>query len=182
MKLHYSIIIVFLISVVSPSVYAVKKDDWDVIGTVGVVSLMATALGLPAYRDDWDGVEQSSYSIAAALGVTFALKTVVHEERPDNSDNRSFPSGHATNAFASATTLYRRYGWQTGVPAYAMATFVGGTRIAADKHYLHDVLAGAIIGTVSGWYFTDPVNEKVQLNPWIDSKGKGGGLKLTLRW
>ncbi len=184
MKSFYLMIIVFLISTVSPSVYAANnnKDNWDLIGTIGAFSLTATALGLPAYRNDWDGVRQSAYSIGVALGVTTVLKEVVHEERPDNSDNKSFPSGHTTNAFASATTLYRRYGWQTGIPAFAVATFVGGTRLAAKKHFFHDVLAGALIGTVSGWYFTDPINDKVQLNPWIDSKGKGGGVKLTLQW
>ncbi len=182
MKSLYSIVIVFLITTVSSPVYADSKDNWDLIGTVGVYSLMGTALGVPAYRGDWEGVKQSAYSIGAATGVTTVLKEVVHEERPDNSNNKSFPSGHATNAFASATTLYRRHGWQTGVPAYAMAAFVGGARLAAKKHYVHDVLAGALIGTISGWYFTDPINDKVQLNPWIDSEGKGGGVELTLNW
>jgi hypothetical protein len=182
MKLRYPIILVSLVSAASPSAYAIDHHGWDVIGTVGAIGLMGTAMGLPAYREDWEGVEQAAYSISAALGVTFALKEIVQEERPDNSDDRSFPSGHTSNSFSSATTLYRRHGWQTGVPAYAVAVFVGGTRIAADKHYFHDVLAGALIGTVSGWYFTDPINDKVQLNPWIDSKGKGGGMELTLKW
>jgi len=182
MKFWYPVVFIILAITVTPSAHAIDHHGWDVIGTVGSVGLMTTALGVPAYRHDWDGVKQAAYSIGVAFGATSILKQIVHEERPDNSNNRSFPSGHTTNAFSSATTLYRRYGWQTGLPAYAIAAFVGGTRIAANKHYFHDVLAGALIGTVSGWYFTDPINDKVQLNPWVDRKGKAGGVDLRLKW
>ncbi|RLA58543.1 MAG: phosphatase PAP2 family protein, partial [Gammaproteobacteria bacterium] len=102
------------------------------------------------------------------------------EERPDNSDDDSFPSGHTANAFASATTLYRRYGWQAGVPAYAVATLTGVARERSRQHHWYDVVAGAAIGGISGWFFTDAFNDKVQLVPWVDSKG--GGVAVSMRW
>ena len=50
------------------------------------------------------------------MGVAFAgkaaLKKVVNEERPDHSDNKSFPSGHAAMAFAAATSLHKEFGKQ----------------------------------------------------------------------
>jgi hypothetical protein len=42
------------------------------------------------------------------------------------------------------------------------------------------VVAGAAIGGVSGWFFTDAFNDKVQLVPWVDSKG--GGVVVSMRW
>ena len=41
-------------------------------------------------------------SVVVAYGAKTALKAMVKEERPDHSDNQSFPSGHASMAFAAA--------------------------------------------------------------------------------
>jgi membrane-associated phospholipid phosphatase len=88
---------------------------------------------------------------AYAATVTTALKYTVREPRPGNSTNRnSFPSGHATVAFAFGGYVYEEHGWKWGVPALAMASFVGASRINDNRHYLHDVLAGATIGMAYG--------------------------------
>jgi membrane-associated phospholipid phosphatase len=180
MKFRQLLIALLLASAVNPSAYAASENTWEDISDVGVISLIGTALLLPAARDDWEGLRQAAYSIGTAEGVTLIGKALVDEERPDNSDDDSFPSGHTANAFASATTLYRRYGWQTGLPAYAVATLTGVARERARKHHWYDVVAGAAIGGVSGWFFTDAFNDKVQMVPWIDSKG--GGVVVSMRW
>ncbi|MDT8282882.1 MAG: phosphatase PAP2 family protein [Gammaproteobacteria bacterium] len=182
MKSRYPIITALLMSGVSSSTNAISNDGWANISDVGAYTLLGSALILPVTRDDWQGFRQAGYSIVTAEGVALLGKAVVHEERPDNSDNNSFPSGHSSLAFASATTMYLRYGWQAGMPAYALATLTAGTRVAARKHFVWDVVAGAAIGSASAWLFTDAFNDKVQLNPWIDTDGKGGGLDLTMRW
>ena len=41
-------------------------------------------------------------SMGVAFGGKTALKAFINEERPDHSDNKSFPSGHAAIAFAAA--------------------------------------------------------------------------------
>ena len=169
-----------LFLLVQNPVGAWNEKTWEDISDVGVYSLIGTALILPAAREDWEGFRQSAYSVGSAMGVTFVGKALIDEERPDNSDNDSFPSGHTANAFASATTLHRRYGWEIGFPAYAIATLTGVARERARKHYWWDVVAGAAIGTTAGWYFTDAFDNKVQLVPWIDSKG--GGVSLSMRW
>ena len=61
----------------------------------------------------------------------------------------SFPSGHTSATFATATVAYRRWGWRVGVPAYALASFVGATRLQ-NVHYLSDVAFGAALGVASG--------------------------------
>lgn len=180
MKFRYLVVTSLLVLGANPSANAISHNGWANISDVGAYTLLGSALVLPITRDDWEGFRQAGYSIATAEGVSLLGKAVVHEERPDNSDNNSFPSGHSSLAFASATTMYLRYGWEAGMPAYALATLTAGARVAAKKHYVWDVVAGAAIGSSSAWFFTDAFNDKVQLNPWVDKKG--GGLDLTMRW
>ncbi|MBB5716565.1 phosphatase PAP2 family protein [Sphingomonas aerophila] len=116
----------------------------------------------------------------AAGSTTWLLKELVHERRPDDSDNRSFPSGHTSVSFAAATTLEKRYGWKAGLPALAVARFVGLARVEADKHYIHDVLAGAAIGGASGFLLTGRHDDRVRLVPW--AAHKGGGFEVAWRF
>jgi membrane-associated phospholipid phosphatase len=81
-------------------------------------------------------------------GYTALLKEAVGRERPNGQDTRSFPSGHASNAFALATVAERHYGWKIGVPAYLLAGVVGASRVEQNKHYLSDVFAGATLGYI----------------------------------
>jgi membrane-associated phospholipid phosphatase len=95
-----------------------------------------------------------TYDLANAaivnLGYTALLKATVKRERPDGSNNYSFPSGHASDAFTWATVFERHYGWKLGVPAYALAATMGYSRIVRDKHYFSDVVAGATLGYIVG--------------------------------
>ncbi|NOS96848.1 MAG: phosphatase PAP2 family protein [Methylotenera sp.] len=165
---------------VNPVANAASDKTWADISDVGSYTLMGTALIVPVVRDDWLGARQAVYSIGTAGVVSLLGKMAIHEQRPDQSDNRSFPSSHAAAAFASATTMYRRYGWEVGLPAYALATLTASARVAANKHHWYDAVAGAAIGGASGWYFTDAFDNKVQFVPWADSKGVG--FEASMAW
>jgi membrane-associated phospholipid phosphatase len=82
-------------------------------------------------------------------GVTQAIKISVRRTRPDGT-SLSLPSGHTSTAFATATVLHRHFGWKAGVPAYAVAAYVGASRIQAKRHFLSDVVLGASIGLAAG--------------------------------
>lgn len=88
-----------------------------------------------------------------AVSVTEVLKRTVKEERPDQSDDLSFPSGHTSIAFTNAALLYYEYKdsnlWYAR-SGFLFATATGVLRIANNKHYTSDVLAGAGIGLASG--------------------------------
>lgn len=84
------------------------------------------------------------------MGYTNVFKYAVSCERPNGQDERSFPSGHTSNAFALAAVVERHYGWKAGIPGYALASLVGVSRLQRNKHYLSDVLAGATLGYVVG--------------------------------
>ncbi|MBB5637633.1 membrane-associated phospholipid phosphatase [Pedobacter cryoconitis] len=89
----------------------------------------------------------------AIMGVsTFSVKHIVGRERPNGSDNYSFPSGHTANAFAAAEFLnqeYRDVSPWIGYAGYTVATATGVLRMYNNKHWLSDVVAGAGFGIAS---------------------------------
>jgi membrane-associated phospholipid phosphatase len=93
--------------------------------------------------------------VANAIGaaVFTTLKYTVKEERPDQSDDLSFPSGHTAIAFTNAALLYYEYKdsnlWYAS-SGFLFATATGILRIANNRHYTSDVLTGAGIGLASG--------------------------------
>lgn len=124
---------------------------------VGVIAAATSAFAIGRIAQaqlvrDW------TYDIFLATTVNFlyteALKQSVNRTRPDASNNKSFPSGHTSNAFAWATVLSDHYGPIVGVPVYALATLVGFSRIDSGSHYLSDVVAGAVIGVIVGHTIT----------------------------
>ncbi len=143
------------------------------------IALPAAAWGMTQYLDDAEGSTQFYYSFAANIAVTYALKTAIHKNRPDGSDNDAFPSGHTSMAFQGAAFLQRRYGWQYGAPAYALASYVGYSRVNNDHHDSADVLAGALIGIAASYYFAEPFYG-VQVTP--TSGLNGVGLQLSATW
>jgi hypothetical protein len=58
----------------------------------------------------------------------------------------SFPSGHASSAFATAASLGYAYGWKAGVPAFFVASAIAASRVSENAHWLSDVVAGAALG------------------------------------
>jgi membrane-associated phospholipid phosphatase len=95
--------------------------------------------------------------------ITQSVKKIVNRQRPfvtysfivkrdDESGNFSFPSGHTSTAFSTATSVALRYRkWYFVAPAYLFATSVAWARMYQGVHYPSDVFAGAIVGAGSAW-------------------------------
>ncbi|MBI4536462.1 MAG: phosphatase PAP2 family protein [candidate division NC10 bacterium] len=100
---------------------------------------------------------------AAEAGLFFAKFPCVF----DGYAYSSFPSGHATTAFAAAAFLAL---WRPrlAIPAFLLAALVALSRVYLGAHFPSDVLAGALLGTsaaMAGWR-------------WVERKG--GGEQRTL--
>jgi len=109
------------------------------------------AAGAFGEKNGFENAKLMFLATAYSTGVSTLLKYAVREPRPnDGNDRKSFPSGHATAAFSFAAVVGARHGWAWGVPAYGLATLVAVSRMNDNKHYVHDVVAGATIGIAYG--------------------------------
>jgi membrane-associated phospholipid phosphatase len=147
-------------------------DAIEGAGNVLEFALSAAAVSLALYNGDTKGLLQYGLSAGLTAGTTLGLKNSVLEWRPDHSDRLSFPSGHSSSTFAAAEFKRKRYGWEFGVPAYALATFTAFSRVEARKHFIHDVAAGAALGIISSYIFTKPLYG-VKIMPVTDGRGIG---------
>lgn len=105
----------------------------------------------------------NAMALGLSFGATEVLKISTNEGRPDQSNRHSFPSGHASFAFVSASILSREYGyispWVT-VGSYATATGTQLLRINHNKHWMNDLYVGAGIGMIStnlAYFLTDKI-------------------------
>jgi len=118
-----------------------------------------TALITMLAKKDQKGFWQFAKSYGTTLGATYILKYAINKPRPDGAtDGHAFPSGHTAVAFSGASFLQRRYGWEYGIPAYAIAGFVAYSRLEGlnDRHDGWDVLGGILVGIGSTYLFTTP--------------------------
>ena len=110
---------------------------------------------------------------------TQLMKRVVRRLRPDESSRSSYPSGHASGTFATATVLHRHYGWKAGLPAYGVATYVATSRLSENKHYLSDVVFGAAVGIAAGRTLALSLGPaRFEVAPALALSG--GGIQVTV--
>ena len=106
----------------------------------------------------------SGWQTIGGLGVTaaltFGIKYSVGRPRPfitypylqplSHDRDPSFPSGHTSFAFYTATSILEvSHRWYVVIPAYTWASLVGYSRLHLGMHYPTDVLAGAVVGSGS---------------------------------
>lgn len=127
----------------------------------------------PVTGHNW---QRFAVNTIASVGVAYAGKTVlkalIKEERPDHSDNKSFPSGHASMAFAAARSIdkeFRKDNIWIPIAGYAAATAVAVERVARNRHHWYDVVAGGAVGIGAA-----------ELTWWLSDKFLGTGKNLSV--
>ena len=124
------------------------------IGSLPVLLGTATATYVVGRTRDQPKVSHLGMDLIEALAIsemmTQTLKFSTNRERPDGSNHRSFPSGHAADTFAFATALERHLGWKGAVPAYIFSSYVAISRLPANRHWLSDAVFGSAVGIIAG--------------------------------
>ena len=105
--------------------------------------------GLPARHSFREQIATTVTATTIMGTLCYGMKHIVRERRPDNSSYDSFPSGHCAKAFMGAELVRQEYGIWPGVAAYSVATGVAVLRVYNERHWVHDVVAGAGIGILS---------------------------------
>lgn len=110
------------------------------------------ALGIESKNNFKNKTTLVVLSGAIAYSTTSVVKGLVNKHRPNERDFRSFPSGHATIAFAGAEIINQEYGhlspWYS-VAGYTLASATSILRIYNNEHWFSDVVTGSGVGILS---------------------------------
>lgn len=146
----------------------------------GNILYLAAGVALPLVRD---GAASKNHTLRAAdaLGTSVllaeGLKAVVKEKRPDANSRDSFPSGHATAAFAVATVESQWHPKEA--PLWFLgATLISASRVSLNRHYTQDVVAGAALGYVTARVELGERRGLI-LHPFIMPQSGAFGMQFT---
>jgi len=145
-------------------------------GTQAAIAAIGVGLILRSTPLRDTGREALEASILTALVENTVIKRTFGRERPTRSNgttdfdlgssNSSFPSGHATQAFALASVVAARSkGWVVPTLAYTLASVVAFDRVNDHVHFASDVFAGAAFGTVVGRYIVHKHEREATAEP-----------------
>jgi PAP2 superfamily len=129
------------------------KGFSDFVSGAGTVLFIGGGSLLPLLTDGADG-GQHTLRVIDAVGTSaalcYGLKEVVRSPRPDNDrELDSFPSCHATTAFAVAR-IQSHYHPDYAILWYSGAALIGYSRLDLNRHRFTDVLIGAGLGYLVG--------------------------------
>ena len=128
------------------------------------------------------------------LSSVYVVKTLTAIERPDGSNNLSFPSGHTAQAFLAASIVHTEFRDKSqwyGIGAYTLATSVAAFRMINNKHWESDVVAGAGFGILSAHiaYLTHrnrwghkPTGRGIGDTSFMPMWTPAGGTGLSFTW
>lgn len=121
------------------------------VGGTALLALYGWKAGAPK---ELNTAKRIALALTATSLTVLTLKKATKRERPDESSDDSFPSGHTSNTMAVATVLDREYDGVVPWVAYGATALVGAGRIVGNRHWFSDVMAGLVIGRFFGRLMT----------------------------
>lgn len=156
-----------------------NADTLESVGTGVAIALPLVAGGITLYKHDRIGSAELVAETLLTVGTAYSLKQIVRERRPDGSDYQSFPSDTTALAASGSSFLWGRYGWEYGLPAFAMTQFVSFTRVNAKKHHWYDTMASSALAAGYGFIVTTPFHERYNITTSLDASPDGGMVHLS---
>ena len=153
-----------------PSPLSQVGDFWGILSPLAVWAIMSKSNMNKDYV---------SNAFAANILSTYAIKSLSQRQRPDGSNNYSFPSGHTSNSFLAAELINQIEGMPSSIPFYLLSINTALSRINDKKHFLSDVVFGAAIGISIGKGFKILRKEKTDQRLKDDIKKD---FYLHFRW
>ena len=165
-----------------------------VFGTIGKPYVLAPSIATMLFIGQHKGsgrFHDFAYTLAQAYTLNYtivtAMKYAVGRERPDKSNNQSFPSGHAADGFMIASVVHHFYGPKGGLFGYTFGVLMASSRLKIDKHWISDVVAGASIGYLVGSSTCHNMGfhlkgEEVAMLPIIQPSRHGYGMSFYMNF
>ncbi|MDJ0695602.1 phosphatase PAP2 family protein [Mastigocoleus sp. MO_188.B34] len=149
-KALYPVLIALVVTTLAPKVKAetFDRDISEFVSGAGTLIYLGGGVTLPLLIDSQEGKQRALRtldSLGSSTIVCIALKKVTRVQRPDSDSNDSFPSCHATAAFAVAT-VQSHYNPDSAFLWYSGATLISYSRLNLNRHRISEVLAGAALG------------------------------------
>lgn len=159
-----------------------REKAIEKLGTGVAIALPLVAGGIAYYKNDKVGMAQLLVESVLTVGTVYALKNIVREQRPDGSDYHSFPSETTAAAASGSSFLWRRYGWEYGLPAFAATQFVSYSRVQARQHRWYDTLASSGIAAGYALAVGTPFKRRYNVETSLEPVPDGGMIRLSYQW
>lgn len=158
------------------------EKNIETLGTGIAIALPLAAGGIALYKHDRVGVAQLLVETTLTVGTAYALKNIVRERRPNGVDFHSFPSETTALSASGSSFLWRRYGWEYGLPAMAMTQFVSYSRVQARQHRWYDTLASSGIAIGYSALLGTRYKERHNIDTSLSVSPEGGMARLSYAW
>lgn len=159
------------------------------------ISVPIVLLGSQAFLSKSQEMRDTSRVFLLGLPFVFWTKTLVkkmqfeanmrpwHEDFDCNQrSGGGFPSGHMAEATYTALLYGLSFGYRYAIPLGAVATFIGVSFVACNRHYISQIVAGAGLGAIYGVAAYKLANSKINEQTKLGFKINNGGPALSVSY
>lgn len=191
--MHRALLPAILLAAILLSAPSQAKSNAE-LGKAVAYAMPVAAASIAVYHKDWKGLAQLTWVTGLTYGMAYGLKQVVRSRRPwqDRNDHStgwdSFPSTTSAIASAPSSFVWRRYGWEWGLPMFIVSKYPSYALQQDHQNKIWDGLGSMAIAWTLNRVFTPRYEEKHENEDkrgfYSDFEGEGDGIYATMgyRW